>query len=200
MRKIKQNKKIWQVLGSVWASALLLSLSLALPGISHAATIQQGTTQITVDVSEQFIVTTPSEINVDMLASEIDSVVTATLNVGVISSVPGGYSMYLSMAQNDAYNGALVHETLTSPVARIPAAPGTFAAPSALSQNSWGYSLEGWSAGSFAAVPAFAAADIVANETSAGTFNTPIQIGVWAGFIPTGTYTNSIVVLVSAND
>ena len=198
MRINKRSNKVWKVIGSVWASVLVLSLlSVTLPGISHATDQDAGSIMLQIEVGETFIINAPLELDVNLQGTEINSAVTAVIDVGVTTSMPTGYIMYLSMADGDMDSGALVHDTINA--ARIPSVTGNFLNPTALTETTWGYNLQSFGADNYAAIPDFATPDEIARENTAGAFNTPIEIGVWAGFIPAGHYSNSITVLVTAN-
>ncbi|MCL2094715.1 hypothetical protein FWH13_01195 [Candidatus Saccharibacteria bacterium] len=196
MLKTKSNKQ-WKIVGITWVAAFLLSIGIALPQAGYAS--EAGATGLSVEIGDEFTVQLPTEIEVTMLAAEFNTVVTSTVNVNVNSNDPAGWSMTISMIDTDTSDGALIHESLTSSVARIPASTGTLTNPSILTQNSWGYNINSFAAGTFAQVPAATTPDLIANETGSGNFDFPIQIGVWAGFVPTGVYSNSITLLVTAN-
>jgi hypothetical protein len=197
----RENNKIWKVAGGLWASALLVSLSLGLASNSSAFF---GQTSLNIEVAPTFTIETPSDLSADfnLSVASINAAVSQTVDVNVISTMPNGWMMQLSMASGDTYNGALINAAAlpSSSSARIPSVAGTFSAPAALTQNSWGYSITDFGANNFAAIPAYGSADTIYDTTASGTFSIPIEIGVWAGYIPSGDYTNNIAILISAND
>lgn len=150
-RKLTQTISIWSSVGA--AAVVVLA-----PVIASAAT-DTGTTTINATLNSVISLTTSTNVNLSITPTGAGAASSASDTVTVSTNNATGYN--LSLANTDA-NTNLVNGANT-----IAAHTGTFAAPSTLANNSWGYRVDG--AGTFGAGP-------TAAETSQANLS-----GTWAG-------------------
>lgn len=150
-RKLTQTISIWSGVGAVAVVVLA-------PVIASAAT-DTGTTTINATLNSVISLTTSTNVNLSITPTGAGAASSASDTVTVSTNNATGYN--LSLANTDT-NTNLVNGANT-----IAAHTGTFAAPSTLANNSWGYRVDG--AGTFGAGP-------TAAETSQANLS-----GTWAG-------------------
>lgn len=150
-RKLTQTISIWSSVGA----AVVVVLA---PVIASAAT-DTGTTTINATLNSVISLTTSTNVNLSITPTGAGAASSASDTVTVSTNNATGYN--LSLANTDT-NTNLVNGANT-----IAAHTGTFAAPSTLANNSWGYRVDG--AGTFGAGP-------TAAQTSQANLS-----GTWAG-------------------
>jgi hypothetical protein len=112
--------------------------------------------------------------------------------VSVTSNDPDGYNLTIA---NDATT------TMAGPAgATLAASAGTFASPVALANNTWGYRLSGFTASTYAGVPASGSAQniksttaVASNEQTVVSYNVKVDTTKPAGaYSDTVTYTATV--------
>jgi hypothetical protein len=202
-----KNKKVFQSTKAIAASSMGLLLAVVLPLNVEALT--QSTT-ITSTIGSTINVFTTSgtvSLNATPTGSGVQSTASDTVTVSTNNS--SGYT--LSVAETNASS------SLVSGSNSIAATSGTFASPTALTANKWGYRVD--SLGSFgngptsaisnaaigsltyAAVPATASPQVLKTTATTATNNTTT---VWYSLavntsVPSGTYTNSVTYTAVTN-
>jgi len=202
-----KNKKVFQSTKAIAASSMGLLLAVVLP--INAEALTQSTT-ITSTIGSTINVFTTSgtvSLNATPTGSGVQSTASDTVTVSTNNS--SGYT--LSVAETNASS------SLVSGSNSIAATSGTFASPTALSANKWGYRVDGLgSFGSgptsaisnaaigsltYAAVPATASPQVLKTTATTATNNTTT---VWYSLavntsVPSGTYTNSVTYTAVTN-
>lgn len=149
---------IYRISSLVAVSAVLLS-----PVIASAATDTKSTT-VNVTIGSAISMSTSGTVALAVTPTGVGAASSASDTVTVATNNATGYN--LTLADSDATT------TLVNGVNTIPAHAGTFAAPTTLANNTWGYRVDG--AGGFLTGP-----------TSAQT-NQANLTGTWAGVPASG--------------
>jgi hypothetical protein len=202
-----KNKKVYQSKKLIAVSSMGLLLAVVLP--LNAEALTQSTT-ITSTIGSTINVFTTSgtvTLNATPTGSGVQSTASDTITVSTNNS--SGYT--LSVAETNASS------SLVSGGNSIAATSGTYASPTALTANKWGYRVD--SLGSFgngptsaitnnaigtltyAAVPATASPQVLKTTATTATNNTTT---VWYSLavntsVPSGTYTNSVTYTAVTN-
>ena len=151
-------KKVLVQRVAAWVGVSAIVLAAASPVIVSAATTS-GNTTINATLASVISITTSTSVALAVTPTGAGSATSASDTVTVVTNQNNGYN--LTLADTDT------NTSLVSGGSNIAAHTGTFAAPSTLANNSWGYRVD--SAGTFGAGPT-AAQTNVANLT-----------GIWAG-------------------
>jgi hypothetical protein len=202
-----KNKNVFQSKKLIAVSSMGLLLAVVLP--LNAEALTQSTT-ITSTIGSTINVFTTSgtvTLNATPTGSGVQSTASDTITVSTNNS--SGYT--LSVAETNASS------SLVSGANSIAATSGTYASPTALTANKWGYRVD--SLGSFgngptsvitnsaigtltyAAVPATASPQVLKSTATTATNNTTT---VWYSLavntsVPSGTYTNNITYTTVVN-
>lgn len=171
------NKKTSYKVGSMFAvAAVLLS-----PVVAAAET---DTTTVQATVASVISVSSTPTVAISVTPTSSGAEATADDTVTVDSNDADGYTLSL---ENDT--------TLTmagSAGGTLAKTAGTFGTPAALSANSWGYRLSGWTAGTYAGVED-AAQEIKSTTATASAETTTVTYGVKVNTaVPAGVYTDSV--------
>lgn len=191
---IVRKKQVTGVIASFSALALLAS-----PAIASAAT-QSANTTISASIGSAISVTTSGTVSVSLVPTSDGVVSSASDTVTVNTNNEAGYT--LTLADSDT------NTNLVSGSNNIAAHAGTYAAPTALGNNTWGYAVEGGAfdasyapetnAGSsttkWAGMPSSAAPQQLRSTSSTATNDiTTVWYGVKAtSSQPNGTYTDTV--------
>lgn len=181
----------------------VLALPVAVSALTATTTISS---QVGAVIS---LLTTSGTVNIDTTPNGTGVQTIASDTVTVSTNDSAGYT--LKLGETTAVG------TLTSGANTIPASSGTFAAPVAMANNTWGYRVDGaggFGAGpttsasnaavgavKFAKIPATASPDTLKATAAVATNDVTT---VWYGVAtttatPSGTYTNSVTYTATAN-
>ena len=178
----------------------------AAPAVQAATTTTTINSQINSTIS---LLTSNGTVNVNVIPSAAGAQTTSSDTVTVSTNNSAGYNLQLATST--------ANRALTSGSNTIAAASGTFAAPAALTANTWGYRVDGLgtfgagptsalssqsiSSTTFAGVPASTTPQTLKTTSStASNDTTTVWYSVAANTTqPSGTYTNSVTYTAVAN-
>ncbi len=116
---------------------------LALPVINVSAATTDVEVTANIDSSLTLSASTPSTVSLTPTTTADEDAATGTVTVA--TNDEDGYNLAIS-----ATTPALQHDTL--PATTIPVAAGTVGTPAALTDNTWGFRVSSWAAGTYAGV------------------------------------------------
>ena len=178
--------------------ALLLGVIL-FPAIPDAAQAEEAGTKATLVVHPMLSVELQSAVNFDVVPTQDGAFSSSAASLSVSTNNETGYSLYLSTV-----NGKSTLASLNPSVTNTIGAVSGTVEESGFGDNTWGYNLsEGTPSGSltYQAVPGdstvqqgFGSEGPTASDTYTLTFGTKVNTS-----LPSGTYSNQVVVSVVAN-
>jgi hypothetical protein len=171
------NKKTSYKIGSLLAvTAIVLS-----PVVASAAT---DTTTVQATVASVISVSSNPTVAISVTPTSSGAEATADDTITVDSNDADGYNLTVendpTLTMAGSQGGTLAKTT------------GTYGAPAALSANSWGYRLSGFTAGTYAGVED-AAQNIKSTTATANADTTTVTYGVKVNTaVPAGVYSDSV--------
>jgi hypothetical protein len=200
--RVKQNAKV-----AAWA---LVAAAVATAPISVSAANDTESSTVTANIAPVISMTTSGTVTIGITPTGVGSASSSSDTVTVNSNNSTGYNLTLS--NNDTTL------TLAGPNSNtIAAHGGTFASPSTLGNNSWGYRVDGVGtfgagptsgetnqanlSGTWAGVPSSASAQQLKNTSSTAANDvTTVWYGVKADTTkPSGAYTDSVTYTATTN-
>ena len=169
------------------------------PAIPDAAQAEEAGTKATLVVHPMLSVELQSAVNFDVVPTQSGAFSSSAATLSVSTNNETGYSLYLSTANGESTLASL-NPSMTNTIGAV---SGTVE-ESGFGDNTWGYNLsEGTPSGSltYQAVPSdstvqqgFGSEGPTASDTYTLTFGTKVNTS-----LPSGTYSNQVVVSVVAN-
>ena len=178
---------------------VLLAGALLFPAIPDAAQAEEAGTKATLVVHPMLSVELQSAVNFDVMPTQDGAFSSSAATLSVSTNNETGYSLYLSTANGESTLASLNPSATDT----IGAVTGTVS-EDGFGDNTWGYNLsEGTPSGSltYQAVPGdstvqqgFGSEGPIASDIYTLTFGTKVNTS-----LPSGTYSNQVVVSVVAN-
>ena len=182
---------------------VLLAGALLFPAIPDAAQAEEAGTKATLVVHPMLSVELQSAVNFDVMPTQDGAFSSSAASLSVSTNNETGYSLYLSTANGESTLASL-NPSVTDTIGAVSGTTENPVSEEGFGDNTWGYNLsEGTPSGSltYQAVPGdstvqqgFGSEGPTASDTYTLTFGTKVNTS-----LPSGTYSNQVVVSVVAN-